>query len=101
MPTGFMMSRYRWAGAAHPTKLLAATASGGKGNIDDLFHEMHQDFSRRIADQMSDIGYFAKPRTFAIEKEFRMIWTMRDKLDDGKLIHCPDARKFCERGPRF
>ena len=83
------------------SKLLAAKALGGRGNVEELFYEMHSDFSRRVSDQMSDVGYFAKPNVFAIEKEFRMIWTMRDEVGDGKLIQCPDARKFCERGSRF
>jgi len=83
------------------TKILAAIASGEPSDLEELFNEMHQDFSRRFDDQTTDVSYFAKPNTFAGEEEFRMIWTMDEELDDGKIIYCPDARQFCKRAKHF
>ena len=79
-------------------KLLAAIASDLHGDIEKLYYEMHNDFSRRVQDHLSNEGYFAKPKAFQSEVEFRMIWTIDQPVVAGRVIRCPGAIQYCEPG---
>jgi hypothetical protein len=47
---------------------------------------------------VSDAKYFLKPQKLSHQKEFRFIWRSDIDLVEPKIIECPEAIQFCERG---
>ncbi len=46
--------------------------------------------------EMSDEPYFIKSDTFAIEAEFRFIWSVPYDIEGPIFIECPEAIQYCE-----
>lgn len=66
-----------------PPSSNAATNSGG------LAFE-------RVGFEMSDEPYFIKSDLFAVEGEFRLIWSVSSDVIEPIVLHCPEAIQFCD-----
>ncbi|MCX2743731.1 hypothetical protein OO013_07640 [Mangrovivirga sp. M17] len=40
--------------------------------------------------------FFLKHTDYQPQSEYRMLWSTDRKVEDGLVIHCPEARQFCE-----
>ena len=48
-----------------------------------------------VAFEMSDEPYFIKSDLFAVEGEFRLIWSVSSDVKEPITLHCPEAIQFC------
>jgi len=55
----------------------------------------------RMFDAAADAGQgeelFLKPRTYAYQAEYRLIWNIDTKPQDFISVKSPDARQFCRK----
>ena len=41
-------------------------------------------------------GFFLKEPKYSHQSEYRFVWIVSDRVGDGIVIRCPEARQFCE-----
>lgn len=81
--------------------LIEATRSGVPGAVEAIFHAMNQQMADRLEDELGDETYFLKEADpYAVEDEFRFVWTVDHEVSTPTVFKCPDAAKFCIPGRR-
>lgn len=82
-----------------PAPLIEATRSGIPGAVEAAFHAMNQQMADRLEDELGDAAYFLKEADpYAIEDEFRFVWTVDHEVRTPTIFRCPEAAKFCLPG---
>jgi hypothetical protein len=81
------------------SKLLQALGDGQTANIEVLFNEMNQRMAERLDEELADRTYFVKEEDpYAVEDEFRMVWTVDHEVVTPKVFTCPEAVQYCAPG---
>lgn len=82
-----------------PTPLLEAARSGAPGAVEAAFHALNQQMADRLENELGDAAYFLKEADpFAIEDEFRFVWSVDHEVRTPTVFRCPEAVEFCVPG---
>ena len=85
-----------------PALLVEATRSGVPGAVEEAFHAMKQQMAARLEYELGDTAYFLKEADpYAVEDEFRFVWTVDYEVRTPAIFRCPDAAQFCRPGRSF
>lgn len=80
---------------------LVEAARSGTGGIDKLFHELREAMSERLEEAVVDKTYFMKEAVpFAVEEEFRFVWTVDHAVGEPIVVTCPEAVQYCKPAAR-
>lgn len=82
---------------------IISTAIPSALNIDDLKDDKEPDktsFEKMMnaaAPALTRHRFFLKHADYQKQSEYRMLWSIDRNVDQGIILHCPEARQFCER----
>lgn len=82
----------------HRIKPLLDHVQGIKrGNLEQIWNEVHEEHARRLDGFMTGIEYYTKPLSYVREVEFRIVWTTATPTENGMIIECPEAVRYYSR----
>ncbi len=80
-------------------QLLQAAQSGVAGAVEAAFYAMNREMSDRLDDEVGNQTFFLKEESpFAVEDEFRFVWTVDHEVVAPKTFTCMEAVKYCVPG---
>lgn len=83
----------------NPAQLIQASQSGVAGAVEAAFHAMNREIADRLDDEMGDKTFFLKEKSpFAVEDEFRFVWTVDHEVVTPKIFTCMEAVQYCVPG---